>query len=101
MNKQTLVELALDLRWSWNQAADELWQQLDPALWALTNNSWVILQTISNERLEQMLADPGFRQKLDNLLRTRETFDSAPSWYHQHYANEPVSAVAYFSMEYM
>ncbi len=34
----SLAELALDLRWSWNHAADEVWQQLDPALWELTHN---------------------------------------------------------------
>jgi len=28
----SLVELALDLRWSWNHAADEIWRQLAPAL---------------------------------------------------------------------
>jgi starch phosphorylase len=34
-----LAELALDMRWSWNHAADEVWQQLDPTLWTLTHNS--------------------------------------------------------------
>jgi glycogen phosphorylase len=29
----SLAELALDMRWSWNHAADEVWRQLDPALW--------------------------------------------------------------------
>ena len=28
----SLAELALDLRWSWNHATDEVWRQLDPAL---------------------------------------------------------------------
>ena len=27
-----LAELALDLRWSWNHYADNVWRQLDPAL---------------------------------------------------------------------
>jgi glycogen phosphorylase len=40
-----LTELALDLRWSWNHAADELWAQLDPVRWDLTRNAWVVLQT--------------------------------------------------------
>ncbi len=26
---ETLTGLALDLRWSWNHAADDLWKQLD------------------------------------------------------------------------
>lgn len=28
----SLAKLALDLRWSWNHAADEVWRQLDPTL---------------------------------------------------------------------
>jgi len=27
-----LTELAMDLRWSWNHRADELWIRLDPEL---------------------------------------------------------------------
>ena len=45
-----LLELALDLRWSWNHAADVLWQRLDPELWESTRNPWVILQTVSRDR---------------------------------------------------
>jgi starch phosphorylase len=29
----SLAELALDMRWSWNHAADDVWRQLDPSLW--------------------------------------------------------------------
>jgi glucan phosphorylase len=42
-----LHQLALDLRWSWNHASDELWRQLDPELWTRTHNPWVILRTVS------------------------------------------------------
>jgi hypothetical protein len=31
-----LAEVALNLRWSWNHAADQLWERLDPELWDLT-----------------------------------------------------------------
>ena len=47
-----LTQLALDLRWAWNHAADELWRRLDPELWELTHNPWVILQTISQSKLD-------------------------------------------------
>ena len=43
----SLTELALDLQWSGNHCADEVWRQFDPALWALTQNPWVILQTVA------------------------------------------------------
>ncbi|MDE3198859.1 MAG: DUF3417 domain-containing protein, partial [Acidobacteriota bacterium] len=42
--KKTLTELALDLRWSWNHAADALWKSLDPSLLDQTHNPWVVLQ---------------------------------------------------------
>jgi hypothetical protein len=29
----SLAELALDLRWSWNHATDGVWRTLDPRLW--------------------------------------------------------------------
>ena len=28
----SLAELALDMRWSWNHATDQVWRQLDPVL---------------------------------------------------------------------
>ena len=36
-----LAELALDLRWSWNHAADKLWKYIDPELWSMTSNPWL------------------------------------------------------------
>jgi hypothetical protein len=46
-----LTELALDLRSSFNHSADKLWEQLDPELWDLTHNPWMVLQTVSREKL--------------------------------------------------
>ena len=34
-----LIELALDLRGTWEHSADELWGQLDPELWRLIPSS--------------------------------------------------------------
>ncbi|MEO6408079.1 MAG: DUF3417 domain-containing protein, partial [Variovorax sp.] len=55
-----LAELALDMRSSWNHATDQIWRHLDPVLWQLTRNPWVVLQTISRDKLQQDLADPAF-----------------------------------------
>ena len=67
----SLAELALDLRWSWNHATDEVWRQLDPELWAITHNPWVVLQTVSRDQIERGLADPVFRKHVDDLVQTR------------------------------
>jgi starch phosphorylase len=97
----SLAELALDMRWSWNHAADEVWQQLDPDLWDLTHNPWVVLQTISRNQIERMSADPIFRKRVDELIRTKRQEAEAPAWFQHNYAQAPLTCVAYFSMEFM
>ena len=96
-----LAELALDMRWSWNHAADEVWLQLDPALWELTHNPWVVLQTVSRNQLERVLADPAFRGKVDALVQSKEHAAAAPAWFQQNHPQAPLTCVAYFSMEFM
>jgi starch phosphorylase len=97
----SLAELALDLRWSWNHSADEVWQQLDSALWELTHNPWVVLQTVSRDQIERASADPVFRKRVDDLVQARRQAAEAPAWFQQNHPQSPLTSVAYFSMEYM
>jgi starch phosphorylase len=97
----SLAELALDLRWSWNHATDTLWRQLDPELWGLTHNPWVVLQTVSRDRLTHALADPIFRKTLDDRLQGKHQAAQLPAWFQKHHAQAPLTCVAYFSMEFM
>src|ERR1039458_5990973 len=97
----SLAELALDMRWSWNHATDEVWRRLDPALWALTANPWVVLQTASREKIESVLADPAFRKGLDYLIECRRQAAQAPAWFQQCHARSTLKCIAYFSMEFM
>lgn len=96
-----LSELALDLRWSWNHATDELWRQLDPALWELTQNPWVVLQTVSPDKLTGLMATEGFRRKLDELLRVKRQAAESPAWFQKNHATALLTGVAYFSLEFM
>jgi starch phosphorylase len=97
----SLVELALDMRWSWDHAADDVWRQLDPALWELTHNPWVVLQTVSRDQIECVSADPDFRKRVDALVQARRQAVETPAWFQHHHAQAPLTCVAYFSMEYM
>ena len=97
----SLAELALDMRWSWNHAADDIWRRLEPSLWEFTRNPWVVLQTVSRERLTKMLAEPAFAKKVDELLQAKREAAQAPAWFQQNHAQSPLSCVAYFSMEFM
>ena len=97
----SLAELALDLRWSWNHATDEVWRQLDPVLWELTHNPWVVLQTVSRDQIERVLADPVFRKNVDDLVQARRQAAKAPAWFQQTHPQSSLTCVAYFSMEFM
>ena len=96
-----LAELALDLRSSWNHTADQIWRQLDPVLWELTRNPWVVLQTVSRAKLESDLADPAFRKRVDGLVKSRRDLSDAPAWFQRTHPKAPLTCVGYFSMEFM
>ena len=89
------------MRWSWNHAADDLWRQLDPALWDLTHHPSVVLQTVSRDRLKTVLADPGFRKKVNDLVQKKRQAEESPAWFQQSQPQSPLTNVAYFSMEFM
>jgi len=97
----SLSELALDLRSSWNHATDEVWRKLDPALWEFTHNPWVVLQTVSRKKLQRVLAEPAFRKKVDDLVQARRNSAQAPAWFQKSHPHVALNAVAYFSMEFM
>ena len=97
----SLAELALDLRWSWNHAADEVWRELDEDLWDITHNPWIVLQTVSRDQFQHVMSDPDFRKKVDTLLESKNHAASVPAWFQQNYPDSPLTCVAYFSMEFM
>jgi len=82
----SLAELALDMRWSWNHDTDNVWRQLDPELWAITHNPWVVLQTVSRDQIERVLADPAFRKNVDGLVQTKRQTMEEPAWFQQNHS---------------
>jgi glycogen phosphorylase len=96
-----LTDLALDLRWSFNHSADQIWERLDPELWELTHNPWVMLQTVSREKLKAVASDPGFQTLVADLRREKTLAEQSESWFQRAYPRSGVSSIAYFSMEFM
>jgi len=97
----SLAKFALDMRWSWNHEADEVWRQLDPDLWNLTQNPWVVLQTVSRDQFQKEMSDPVFCKKVEALIKSQEQALTAPAWFQQNYPITPLTCVAYFCMEFM
>lgn len=94
-----LVELALDLRWTWSHAGDSLWRSIDAESWELTRNPWFVLQNARQARLDELAGDLAFHDALRRLGEERHEHLSRHSW-----CRKCVPAfgerVAYFSMEF-
>lgn len=95
-----LVELALDLRNCWNHSTDPLWNKIEPELWALTHNPWVVLQTCSRTRLESLRGDPEFRDQVKQRMERHRHALKSPAWFQHAHSNPPLNCAAYFSMEF-
>lgn len=98
---EILRELALNIRWSWSHRADIIWRELDPELWDLTHNPWVVLQTVSQSKIDAVLADPFFYKIVTDLVELNRKEHQSVAWFQQKHAASPLKTVAYFSMEYM
>ena len=97
---ETLGELALDLRNCWHHTTDPLWSEIDPELWALTHNPWLVLQTASPTRIKALERDPRFRRQVHELAHNQREYLSTPAWFQHAHASSPFNCVAYFSMEF-
>ena len=98
---KALFELALDLRWSWDHSADEVWRQLDPELWDLTRNPWAVIQTVSLERFKELREDTPFREKVESLVKSRRESNESPAWFQKTHSESKINGIAYFCMEFM
>jgi starch phosphorylase len=94
-----LAEVGLDLRWSWSHATDPLWDRIDPELWNLTRNPWLILQSVSSARLKALSQDPAFMEQVDEHLKEHRKDSQEPCWFPKTHDKSPLT-VAYFSMEF-
>ena len=97
---EPLAELALDMRCSWNHASDQLWKQLDKKLWEQTRNPWLILQSASEKRLHELVADEAFMAQLEQIIQDYHNALGGDSWFSLQGLTDKLHGVAYFSMEF-
>ncbi len=95
-----LIELALDLRWSWDHGADEIWRSLAPELWDVTRNPWSILQTVAPGKLKELADNKALRSRVEALSRERSALPGT-TWFQKVGAGAGLTQVAYFSLEFM
>jgi len=96
-----LMEIANNLRWSWDRGADDIWRSLDLELWDLTRNPRLILQSIAPEKVEKLTSDAGFRGRVEKLASELREGRTARLWFQEKHGDSPLASIAYFSMEFM
>ena len=97
---EALTDLALDLRWTWSHAGDELWRTIDPQTWERIENPWVILQNVPHSRLQQLAVDTAFLEELARLSGERRQYLESPGRFSEVHADANIRNIAYFSMEF-
>jgi starch phosphorylase len=97
-----LRELALNLRWTWNQPASNLFARLDPELWESTNhNPVLLLATVDRAKLTAAAQDRTYLADLDLALQDLEAYMSdEDTWFRREHGEERDTLIAYFSAEY-
>jgi starch phosphorylase len=97
-----LNKLARNLWWTWDQGAQEIFQELSPRGWQnLYHNAVAILHEVSEYELRVRLQDPGFRDQVQGVLKAFEAYLSDQhTWAHEHAPKLRANPVAYFSAEF-
>lgn len=95
-----LFELALDLRWNKRMIYDQIWERLDPEAWERTHNPYLILQNISQERLNEAANDEKLKSVLRLWLERRKWSIEEQNWFIEKGYDSLLGTVAYFSMEF-
>src|SRR6478735_2963675 len=107
-----LHELALDLWWSWDDRARQVFRQLDYQQWRATaHNPVQMLQRISSERLIEAAKDEDFLKAYDEAIFGLDNARSgAHPWWREHHSllglagpdggHDSSACIAYFSAEF-
>ncbi|PJF41773.1 MAG: alpha-glucan phosphorylase [Phototrophicales bacterium] len=99
---ERLLELAYNMRWSWDHETAALFRRLDADLWVKTNYNPVwILGLIDQEKLDAAVNDTAFMASFRQVCDAYDAYMNATdTWYRTHYGEFDKPYIVYFSMEF-
>src|ERR1700720_726671 len=97
-----LNKLAHNIWWTWDQEAQEIFQELSPRGWQnLYHNAVAILKEVSDYELRARLQDPFLAERVRKALRAFEAYMGHKlTWAAQNAKPLSANPVAYFSAEF-
>jgi len=96
-----LPELAMDLWWTWNSQAREVFRRLDYALWRQTaHNPVLMLRNLAPELLVRYAQDDRFLGLYDEAIDALDAARTARDTWWQHRFAGTAGPIAYFSAEF-
>lgn len=97
-----LHRLSRNLWWSWDQEAQEIFQELSPRGWQnLYHNPVAVLREVSDYELQVRLQEAGFADRVRKVLGAFTAYLGEPNtWAAQHAPQLARNPVAYFSAEF-
>lgn len=97
-----LNKLARNLWWTWNQEAQEVFQELSPRCWQnLYHNTVAVLHEVSEYELRVRLQDRLFAHRVREVLKCFQNYlTEENTWASQHAPALKKQPVAYFSAEF-
>ncbi|HAM70941.1 MAG TPA: DUF3417 domain-containing protein [Verrucomicrobiales bacterium] len=97
-----LNKLARNLWWTWNQEAQELFQDMSPRGWQnLFHNGVAVLHEVSEYELKVRLQDPDFADRVRRVLASyKQYMEEKETWAAKNAPHLKENPVAYFSAEF-
>jgi starch phosphorylase len=96
-----LHTLAMNLRWAWHPATQDLFEAVDPDIWrAVDGDPLRLLADVPAATLDRLAGDDDFVARTDAAADDLRRYLTAPRWYQQQEPDQRPAAIAYFSMEF-
>jgi starch phosphorylase len=95
-----LEELAGNLRWSWHEPAQRVFEHIDPEAWERSGRDPVtLLGEVDAARLAELAADEGYVAWAERERHALRAYLDEPRWY-QGLGDDAPRGIAYFSPEF-
>ncbi len=98
-----LQDIANNLWWSWTPDAQDLYSQMDPALWTAVNQNPVkFLRSVDQTKVDAVAQDKNYLSAYKAVVRQFDAYmaPDASTWFNRTHADKLDQVIAYFSAEF-